>query len=230
MSGQSKAMSRMNGILGLFIGIFGALAILGVFFKIANYPGWEIMMAVGFIGEAGAFIIMGVFALIAGLRGGTDYQAVAERQESRAVAPMPAFDDEAFRAEMREMAKGLSADIKKQFETVATRDLSAAVGAVGEQTAATCDEMRALGDSLAGARQSVDAMRKTLGEAAAGHLAADAERLGMGMRSIADGMEEAGAAVEQMRRDVTLMAERFRAFNGAGMSENGHVEQTVRRV
>src|SRR5690554_4820588 len=100
MSRGRMMMNRLNGILGMFIGIFGALAILGVFFKIANYPGWEVMMAIGFIGEAGAFIVMGIFAMIAGFRGGMD-QAQASSGRAQTAAPVP--DAEAFRGEMREV-------------------------------------------------------------------------------------------------------------------------------
>lgn len=212
-------MNRLNGILGMFIGIFGALAILGVFFKIANYPGWEVMMAIGFIGEAGAFIVMGIFAMISGFRGGMD-QAQASTGRAQAAAPVP--DAEAFRGEMQEVVAAFGDELRQRLEASMLQDFSAAMDAIGEQTRATCDEMRSLGGSLAEARASIEAMRETLGEAAAGRLAEDADRLGSGMRSIADGMEQAGSAVETMRRDVTQMAERFRAFNTGTAGSNGH--------
>ena len=56
-------LARITKVLGFFIGIFGALAILGVFFKILKYPNWELFMQLGFIGEAAAFVIMGCLEL-----------------------------------------------------------------------------------------------------------------------------------------------------------------------
>ena len=61
---QVPRLSRLSGILGFFIGIFGAMAILGVFFKILKLPYFVIFMVIGFVGEAAAFVIMGVFSLI----------------------------------------------------------------------------------------------------------------------------------------------------------------------
>src|SRR6056297_133147 len=60
---QEAVLERIKKVLGFFIGIFGALAILGVFFKILKYPNWELFMQLGFIGEAAAFVIMGSLEL-----------------------------------------------------------------------------------------------------------------------------------------------------------------------
>ena len=49
---HSTRISRLSGVLGFFIGIFGAMAILGVFFKILKLPYFEIFMVIGFVGEA----------------------------------------------------------------------------------------------------------------------------------------------------------------------------------
>lgn len=244
-STPSRVMSRLNGILGLLIGIFGALAILGVFFKIAKTPGvdYELFMAVGFMGEAGAFIIMGIFALING------FTTKPEDDEARGVmtsvsgAELPEDVMNEFRAalaetadEFREALRASStgfgesmqaassefrSSVRKTLDDRLGSDLGAMVEGVGEDVRHFGVEMRGLGDEMQQARSAVQSMRKELDRVAMGSLPEDAERLGIGMRQLSEGMAEAGATVDRMREDLNEMAGRFGAFNHGTTMNNG---------
>jgi hypothetical protein len=238
-------MSRLNGILGLLIGIFGALAILGVFFKIAKTPGvdYELFMAVGFMGEAGAFIIMGIFALING------FTMKSDGEDARGVMPSmsgSALPDEVmneFRAalaetaeEFREALQASSGSFGESMQAASTEfrasvrqtlddrlgdDLGVMVEGVGEDVRHFGVEMRGLGDEMQQARSAVQSMRKELDRVAMGSLPEDAERLGIGMRQLGEGMAEAGATVDRMRDELNEMASRFSAFNHGKTTANG---------
>lgn len=220
MISRSTRLSRLNGVLGLFIGLFGAMAILGVFFKIAKYPHWEILMAVGFIGEAAAFIVMGIFALIAGFLTNGHQEAPSPSAQAPAngltAEALAAEAADEFRLELRTAMQAFGDRLQRYMSESLTRDFETAMEGVSTQAFMACEEMRHLGDSLGSARGAVDSMRQALEATASGQLAADAEALGSGMRQIARSMEDAGEAVEEVHREVAAMAHRFRAFNWAG--------------
>lgn len=232
---QSKLMARVNGILGLFIGIFGALAILGVFFKIAKYPNYEVFMAIGFFGEAAAFVIMGVVALVSGFS--TKDEAPAR---SGPVASGDADLDAALHAsadEFRETLRSASESYRASMDSVADEfrssmeamlreqlggDLEAVAHSVQADVQHFGTEMRGLGAEMERARSAVRAMSAEMESVATGTLADDAELLGRGMRQLSEGMAEAGSTVDRMRADLNDMAARFHAFNGAPRhAENG---------
>jgi hypothetical protein len=238
-------MSRLNGILGLLIGIFGALAILGVFFKIAKTPGvdYELFMAIGFMGEAGAFIIMGIFALISGFstRPADSYPTRSAQMAGGSALPEEVMEE--FRAalaataeEFREALQASSAGFGESMQAASTEfrasvrktlddrlgdDLGAMVEGVGEDVRHFGVEMRGLGDEMQQARSAVQSMRKELDRVAMGSLPEDAERLGIGMRKLGEGMAEAGVTVDRMRDDLNEMASRFSAFNHGTTTANG---------
>lgn len=218
----SPLMRRLNGVLGLLIGLFGALAILGVFFKIAKYPNYEIFMAVGFFGEAAAFVIMGLFSLINGFSG-------KRGEEGRAAgdgAAVPAMSGAAFEEALREASDELRGELRTLVRQGFAQNLQTLTEAVRRDVELFGEEMRELGTEMQNARHSVHAMRMELDRVASGQLPADAEQLGRGMRQLADGMADAGAAVEQMRADLREMALRFHAFNGDGrtLPHNGDID------
>lgn len=243
-SKTSRILSRLNGILGLFIGIFGALAILGVFFKIAKTPGvdYELFMAIGFMGEAAAFVIMGVFALINGF---TPRPAESGRGIASSMGDAALPDDamEEFRAaltataeEFREALRASSAGFGESMQAASNEfrssiretlddrlgnDLGAMVEGVGDDVRHFGVEMRGLGDEMQQARAAVQSMRSELDRVAMGSLPEDAERLGIGMRKLGEGMAEAGATVDRMRDDLNEMASRFGAFNRGTTTTNG---------
>lgn len=201
---QSKGMKRVSGILGFFVGIFGALAILGVFFKILKLPHYELFMAIGFIGEAAAFVIMGVFALIGAFsKKGDETTAAVVAAPGIDVRPALAAEAEAeVRAAVQEsLQKRVSEDVERMMEA-----LSQEVGRFGE-------EIHHVGSELTRAREAILTMRNELDRVASGDLAGDAERLGRGMQVLGDEMSEAGGTVERLRSDLDEMARRFRSFN-----------------
>lgn len=236
---KSKFLRRANGVLGLFIGIFGALAILGVFFKIAKYPNYEIFMAIGFFGEAAAFVVMGVLALLSsfsapedddvpvasglalGAGAGVDFDE-ALRESSTEFRGVLQSAAEGYRASM----EAASAEFRDGMQAMLHEHLSAGLGetvqAVQGDVEAFGIEMRGLGGEMSRAREAVASMSTTLEAVSTGTLADDAGRLGTGMRQLGDGMAEAGTSVDRMRNDLNEMAARFHAFNGpARISDNG---------
>lgn len=244
-SKTSRMMSRLNGILGLLIGIFGALAILGVFFKIAKTPGvnYELFMAVGFMGEAAAFVIMGIFALISGFtprpaesyeRGGASPAsglAVSDEVMDEFRAALAETANE-FRAALQASSAGFGesmqaassefrASVRQTLDDRLGNDLGAMVEGVGDDVRHFGVEMRGLGDEMQQARSAVEAMRKELDRVAMGSLPEDAERLGIGMRKLGEGMADAGTTVDRMRDDLNEMASRFGAFNRGTTTTNG---------
>ncbi len=199
---QSTRILRLNGILGFFIGIFGAMAILGVFFKILKLPHFEIFMVIGFVGEAAAFVIMGVFSLVGSFSAKKYDNLVAPL----APAPLPQPQQETPEAEVRASFRALleqqvSDDVNKMMETLAQE-----IGHLGS-------EIQQVGGELERARHSIHTMRQELDRVASGDLAGDAERLGRGMQVLGTEMSQAGDTVERMRADLEDMAHRFRHFN-----------------
>ncbi|MEM9667090.1 MAG: hypothetical protein AAF970_19340, partial [Bacteroidota bacterium] len=81
---QSKGAARLNGLIGLLVGIFGALAILGVTAKILKWDSllgfdYNTVIMVGFMGEAAAFVAMGLLAFFHEAH--HDHGVVVEAQE-----------------------------------------------------------------------------------------------------------------------------------------------------
>src|SRR5690606_37708193 len=232
---QSKTMARVNGILGLFIGLFGALAILGVFFKIAKYPNYEVFMAVGFSGEAAAFVVMGVVSLVAG------FSAKGEAPAASSLVPAAGPDldaalretadefrdtlrsaSESYRASMDSVAGEFRASMQAALEDRLGGDLEALARSVEEDVRQFGSGMRGLGSEMERARGAVQALSAEMEAVATGTLADDVELLGRGMRQLSEGMAEAGATVDRMRADLNEMAARFHAFNGSSRpSDNG---------
>lgn len=233
---KSKFLRRANGVLSLFIGIFGALAILGVFFKIAKYPDYELYMAIGFFGEAAAFIVMGVLAFLTSLArdeagpeaglafradAGAEFDAALQEtaSEFRGVLHSAA---EGYRSSMEAASSEFRDSMQAMLHEHLGAGLNETVQSVQGDVQAFGTEMRGLGGEMARARNAVHAMSSTMESVATGTLADDAELLGTGMRRLSEGMAEAGATADRMRNDLNEMASRFHAFNGpARPSENG---------
>jgi hypothetical protein len=189
-------------VLGFFIGIFGAMAILGVFFKILKLPNYELYMAIGFIGEAAAFISMGVMGLVGAFsKEDKAEQVVAELVATPAVPAAPPPDLE------------VRASFQKMLEKQVSDDVNKMMLALSEEVERFGQEIQQVGGELERTRGSVYNMRLELDRVASGDLAGDAEQLGRGMKALGTEMGEAGSTVERMRTDLDEMARRFRYFN-----------------
>jgi len=218
-------MNRLTGVLGLFIGVFGALAILGVFFKIAKLPHWEILMAVGFIGEAAAFVVMGILALIGGfITKGPSKSAVEEavavpaaRAAQAQLSPEAMAEASvAFRKAMQASAAQFRAEVDALLRNHLQGDMATAMQGLVHEVGHLTQELGALGGELQQTRGAVETMRGTLARTATGQLPDSAKRLGTGMSQLADGMSGAGQVVERLHADLQVMGRRFQAFNQVG--------------
>lgn len=214
---QKAILERITKVLGFFIGIFGALAILGVFFKILKYPNWELFMQLGFIGEAAAFVIMGSLELGQAFMMDTPEKGEAPVSEGRGGG------------EPVDAGTPVRASARKMIEKKVNDDLNVMMGALGKEIKQFGGEIHEMVGEMKQARVAVQDMRTKLNEVATGDLAEDAERLGEGMNSLGAEMENAGSAVEEMRNDLDEMLRRFRQFNDPQVTPNGisDTNQTV---
>lgn len=205
---QQAILDRITKVLGFFIGIFGALAILGVFFKILKYPNWQLFMQLGFIGEAAAFVIMGSLEL-----GQAFMMDVPSEEEGDSPTASGGGAVEA--------GPSVQASARKMIEKKVNDDLNVMMGALGKEIKQFGGEIHEMVGEMKQARVAVQDMRSKLNEVATGTLAEDAERLGEGMNSLGAEMENAGSAVEEMRNDLDEMLRRFRQFNDPQVTPNG---------
>lgn len=213
---QEAILQRITKVLGFFIGIFGALAILGVFFKILKYPNWRLFMQLGFVGEAAAFVIMGSLEL-----GQAFMMDTPDKGEG---APSSSSGREAV-----DPGTPVRASARKMIEKKVNDDLNVMMGALGKEIKQFGGEIHEMVGEMKQARVAVQDMRTKLDEVATGDLAEDAQRLGEGMNSLGAEMENAGNAVEEMRNDLDEMLRRFQKFNDPTVTPNGVSEtnQTV---
>ena len=207
---QEAILERITKVLGFFIGIFGALAILGVFFKILKYPNWQLFMQLGFIGEAAAFVIMGSLEL-----GQAFMMDTPEKGEE------PAASGGAVASGEVDAGTPVRASARKMIEKKVNDDLNVMMGALGKEIKQFGGEIHEMVGEMKQARVAVQDMRSKLDDVATGDLAEDAERLGEGMNSLGAEMENAGTAVEEMRNDLDEMLRRFRQFNDPQITPNG---------
>lgn len=210
---QEAVLERIKKVLGFFIGIFGALAILGVFFKILKYPNWELFMQLGFVGEAATFVIMGALEL--GQAFMIEVPSGDEEEGEGASAPAEAAGGE------KASGTPVRASARKMIEKKVNDDLNVMMGALGKEIKQFGGEIHEMVGEMKQARVAVQDMRTKLSEVATGDLAEDAQRLGEGMNSLGTEMENAGGAVEEMRDDLDEMLRRFRQFNDPQVTPNG---------
>ena len=239
-------VDRLRSVLGFLIGIFGALAILGVFFKIIKYEflgfGWETFMVAGFIGEAAAFVVMGLFELFGAFQRN---KSVVEDDESAHMLAPDSLSQEQMNAVLRQRMEDVADEVTGSFRTMmqdltssyhkvlgesVREDLDQIVASMAQETQRFGDEMRALGEEMGRAQHAVHGMRNELDKVVTGDLASDAERLGTGMKRLGGEMEHAGSSVERIRGDLEEMAARFRGFNTPHPSTNGISDHKIKRV
>lgn len=214
---QEAVLERIKKVLGFFIGIFGSLAILGVFFKILKYPNWELFMQLGFIGEAATFVIMGSLEL-----GQAFLIDVPDEGEGGASASGASAQGGA----AADAGTPVQASARKMIEKRVNDDLNVMMGALGKEIKQFGGEIHEMVGEMKQARVAVQNMRSKLDDVATGDLAEDAERLGEGMNSLGSEMESAGGAVQEMRNDLDEMLRRFRQFNDPQVTPNGVSEKS----
>lgn len=209
---QEAILERIKKILGFFIGIFGSLAILGVFFKILKYPNWELFMQLGFVGEAATFVIMGSLEMGQAFMIEIPSDNEEEKKPEGVESGSPPAE-----------ASGtpVKASARKMIEKKVNDDLNVMMGALGKEIKQFGGEIHEMVGEMKQARVAVQDMRSKLDEVATGTLAEDAERLGKGMNSLGAEMENAGGAVQEMRDDLDEMLRRFRQFNDPQVTPNG---------
>ena len=203
--GMTSRDAKIQGIISLFVGIFGAIAIFGVLAKVAKFGNWEPIMMVGFIGEALAFLVMGAVALWNGFKF-KEYVTEEEAFESTQVGftgyGSPEYADE------------LHTAIKEQVRTEVSRimgslgeDLEAVSSRFGEDSASFTREFRQML-----MEQVAPQMANDLGQLthqmsqAMGALGEDVQRVTDEMRGMSSEMEQARGAVGTMREQLLASA------------------------
>lgn len=204
---REALLERTTRILGFVIGICGALAILGVFFKIVGGPYYQTFMYLGFMGEAIAFVVMGFLEL--GQAFTVDSSSDADASASAAPrADAPDAPD------AREVARTM-------MQEKVSDDLNGMMQALGKEVKGFGVEMAKMAEEMNDTRAALHDMRAKLDEVSSGRLAEDADQLGRGMSTLGDEMQDAGATVEAMRQDLDQMLARIRHFNNPSHSTNG---------
>jgi hypothetical protein len=199
-------LERTTRILGFAIGICGAFAILGVFFKIIEGPYYQTFMYLGFIGEAIAFVVMGFLEL------GQAFTAGSSSAAEEPAAPAPRSD--AAGADAREVARSM-------MKEKVSDDLDHMLQSLGQEVKGFGVEMAHMAEEMNDTRTALHELRTKLDEVSSGRLAEDADQLGQGMSTLGGEMKDAGATVEAMRDDLDQMLARFRRFNTPASTTNG---------
>ncbi|WP_022834362.1 GldL-related protein [Salisaeta longa] len=200
---KREILDRTTKVLSFVIGIFGALAIIGVLYKILKWPNYTTFITIGFMGEAGAFVIMGVLELAQAFVMEPGAEGGGGGSEASLSGTTP-----------------VRASARKMIEKKVNDDLSVMMGALGKEIKQFGGEIHEMVGEMKRARVAVQDMRSKLSEVASGELANSAEKLGKGMSTLGTEMEGAGSTVQTMRNDLDTMLSRFRKFNNPnGASE-----------
>ncbi|MFP4228718.1 MAG: hypothetical protein ACLFTE_07820 [Salinivenus sp.] len=210
---RSLALERTTRVLGFAIGVCGAFAILGVFFKIIEGPYYQTFMYVGFIGEAIAFLVMGFLEL------GQAFIVSDDSGTEAADRPAASSSSGPAEADAREVARSM-------MEENVNEDLSRMLESLGTEVKGFGVEMAKMAEEMNNTRAALHNMRTTLDEVSSGRLAEDADALGRGMNTLGTEMADAGETVEAMRDDLDQMLARLRRFNDLAHTTNG-IERSV---
>lgn len=197
--------AKVQGIISLFVGIFGAVAIFGVLAKVAKFANWEPIMMVGFVGEALAFIVMGAVAFWNSLKFKA-YEGEDEVLEAEQIG-FTGYGSP-------EYAEELHTAIKEQVRTEVSRimgslgeDLEAVSARFGEDSASFSQEFRRMLMEQVAPQMANDLGQLThqMGQAM-GELGQDVQRVTDEMRGMSSEMEQARGAVGTMREQLTASA------------------------
>ena len=209
---STPTMSRVTHVLGFFIGICGALAILGVFFKITGGSlfgiGYEVFMKAGFMGEAGAFLIMGALELISAfLVKGDDDSRADDENEAVSVSNEPA-----------------AAQLRQMMDEKASEQLDELMTALGEEVKAFGREMRSMREEMRNVRSAAETMKTEMEAAGGGQLTEETEKLAGNVQRLSWQLGEAGNDMEQ----VQAVVQNLRA--ALGKTQAGELEHDAERL
>jgi predicted nucleic acid-binding Zn-ribbon protein len=226
-STSSSFLDAVEPYLQFFIGIFGALAIIGVFFKIQGYPNTELFMVLGFMGEAAAFVLMGSFVLLSHYfgpdqsqaEGGASGEVVAVEQQ-----PPPPSQAAAVGQEMRATAR-------EMVEERLREDLDDVMEALTHEVRRFGEEMREMSNEMEHTRSTLGQMHEALGPAADGRLAEQADVLGDRMEQINAQLRQSGAKIEEGHAALERMeASLSRAADGALPEDAERLEEGMKAL
>lgn len=206
---RDALLKQITKFLGFLIGICGALAILGIFFKVLQLAHYKTFMYLGFIGEAVAFVLMGLLELGQALFMDPSEEAASDSQPQRAGH------------------QGGSASARRMVEKKVHENLNEMMGSLGEEVKQFGGEINGMTKEMRQARIAVANMRSTIEEISNGQLAENAERLAEEMSSLDEEVERAGTAVEKMRRGLDQMLARIHRFNDSPPGTNGVAEKSA---
>lgn len=199
----------LTPILEFLIGVFGALAIIGVYMKITKAPNYEFYMQVGFLGEAAAFIIMGLFALLGGFAG--KKEEATEGGQTIAV-------------------KGPDASFREMMSEEMAGSLDAAMQTLTDEVHRFSEEMRVMGSEMEQTRSAVRTMRSEMSAMGENGFADDAtvlsqsmQQLGSEIHAMGNEMGHSRAAVEQARAVLSKMASSQLVEDAQKFEEGIHV-------
>lgn len=180
------ALKWISRFLQFLIGVFGAIAIIGVFFKVQDaYPEWQgFFIALGFLGEAAAFIIMGAFSLIEGFFVSDE---VVE-DDGRVVRHDPAGE--------------VSASFRTMMEERMTDDLNKMMGALNQDVQRFGSELRQMGAEMEEARSAMRLMHGEMNQVTEDGFAEGAYELSEGLRRLGHEVREMGAEMEHSRSAI----------------------------
>lgn len=226
---EGYKLERKRSITQLFIGVFGAMAILGVMAKIFTFEAeilgylvtWKPVVLIGFMGEALVFILMGTMREMRYVPEDRDEpQSSSEHadpeeangfdSELKAAEEKLTEETQRLAQQVREMRKDLSGQITVLEEFNELRStLQRASDNLSEHSDALETSMGDLGslyEAQTSMVKSVEEVQKQLSE----------ESKGLG-----DEIEETRKAMTILRQEFAEAARRFQNFN-APPSENGH--------
>lgn len=186
-SSRSSLLRRTTHILGFFIGVFGALAILGVFFKITGDSFWgisyEVFMKAGFMGEAGAFIIMGGLELISAF-----YLSDESDEE----------DDDG----VAQAGEAPVASVHRMMDEATGERLEAVMTELVREVQGFGREIRAMSETMNEARTAAESMRAELEAAGGGQLTEETKMLSRNVQRLSQKLGEAGGDMERVQAVV----------------------------
>ena len=208
--GDKDMVKAAKGWVGVLVSWAGALAIIGVFFKIAKIPGinYKPYMYTGFIAEAVSFVLMGA------LEAAT---IVQEKMRAKLTSDIPKSGDAAAPVAVQ---SGIPEKFHELIEARLVSDLDMIMISLTKEVDLFSQGLRSLGEEMVQAQSSVQKMHQTLEAVASGDLTENAKKLGVGMETLGTEMDKAGDAVVRMRSDLVDMATRFQSFNTGSSSSD----------
>jgi uncharacterized membrane protein YccC len=211
-------LERRWSLTHFLIGVFGAMAILGVMAKIFNFEAeifgylltWKPVVFVGFMGEALVFILMGMMREM-------QYVPVDDADPSLD-ASVPSDEastkEEALLPELQRTQEELSQEAERLAQQI--REVRRKLGEQTDMLGSSMEDLKALYESQTKIIQSVERVQKQLSE--------ESEGLG-------EEIAETRQAMRVLREQFTETTHRFKQFNdplsSSAHSSNDHPSKRV---